>query len=815
MINRRFNRITAAMVAASMILSGLAMPAFADDEIPSEEVEIEETEEEVLEEPEEIPEDETEPEEIEVLEEDPVYPEEETGIEEISVEEYADFAVFDADEDQINGAINAIRAACLSWNGEETKPVELAQYKISCSSSDFQIQDLVNRFVYACSDCYMAEIYSYAWNSKDIVTRVYVRFNQYTREDRQKFDNKVADILSGINPLWSDAEKVVYLHDYIVTHCVYDVTMAKRGTEHELYTAYDCLVNGVSVCEGYAKAFRVLCNAAGLECYCVTSNSNVHAWNIVKVDGEFYYVDCTSDDSADIGDKIVAYPGCCGHRHVLNSFAAIAGSNSHTGTDWKIDGGLVSCYGYETGNSYDSIFWTERYGPASPENTMASYVKSRLVNIGGNKWVYFWRDYYYGRSAVRVYDFSTDSWSDFLVEGLPSGMVNATFAMSGGNLLIAEGDYIYLVRINSDLASGKVIATVANPYADEGDIYGIDVDGQILTYYYMTGVQDNNTVRLDAINSAVMSLPFDVIDYGTVNSVNLSLDGTINLNFLVSLPEEFVNGSGNSVELKAEGANTSTVYSDLNSMMPDSSGSYKFTISLPASQTGDNVTVKLISGGEDYTLMSADGVDCTHDGFGYSVQRYITKAKSYYNSDRDLINLLDRLSEYGYLSQIVFGHRAEGVTVDKTAINAVRTSDLAEFATVIVDSDEDDGLSFYGSSMTLRSKISLNLYFDANGVDISGFTFRIGGGTVTPVKVSSRLYKITVEDLTPSDLGSFMSINVYSGNQAVISVSFAPLGYCYSAMIQYEKRDATISDSLYDIVRSLYTLYNAVRLYVK
>ena len=815
MINRRFNRITAAMVAASMILSGLAMPAFADDEIPSEEVEIEETEEEVLEEPEEIPEDETEPEEIEELEEDPVYPEEETGIEEISVEEYADFAAFDADEDQINGALNAIRAACQSWNGEATKPVELGQYEISCASGNFQVQDLVNRFVYACPDCYMAEIYSYAWNSKDIVTRVYVRFNQYTREDRQKFDNKVEDILSGINPLWSDAEKVVYLHDYIVTHCVYDVTMAKRGTEHELYTAYDCLVNGVSVCEGYAKAFRVLCNAAGLECYCVTSNSNVHAWNIVKVDGEFYYVDCTSDDSADIGDKIVAYPGCCGHRHVLNSFAAIAGSNSHTGTDWKIDGGLVSCYGYETGNSYDSIFWTERYGPASPENTMASYVKSRLVNIGGNKWVYFWRDYYYGRSAVRVYDFSTDSWSDFLVEGLPSGMVNATFAMFGGNLLIAEGDCIYLVRINSDLASGKVIATVANPYAEEGDIYGINVDGQTLTYYYMTGVQANNTVGFDAINSAVMSLPFDVIDYGTVNSVNLSLDGTINLNFLVSLPEEFVNGSGNSVELKAEGANTSTVYSDLNSMMPDSSGSYKFTISLPASQTGDNVTVKLISGGEDYTLMSADGVDCTHDGFGYSVQRYITKAKSYYNSDRDLINLLDRLSEYGYLSQIIFGHRAEGVTVDKTAINAVRTSDLAEFATVIVDSDEDDGLSFYGSSMTLRSKISLNLYFDANGVDISGFAFRIGGGTVTPVKVSSRLYKITVEDLTPSDLGSFMSINVYSGNQAVISVSFAPLGYCYSAMIQYEKRDATISDSLYDIVRSLYTLYNAVRLYVK
>ncbi|MCR5060927.1 MAG: hypothetical protein K6A80_07870 [Saccharofermentans sp.] len=817
MINRRYNRITAAMVAASMIFSGFAMPAFADDEIPSEEVEIEETEE-ILEEPEEEVSEESEEvieEIIEVVPEAETEPEEFEGLEEISAEEYADAASFDADEDQMNGALNAIRAACQSWNGEATKPVELGQYEISCASGNFQVQDLVNRFVYACPDCYMAEIYNYAWNSNDIVTRVYIRFNQYTLADRQRFDNKVSDILSGIDPLWSDAEKVVYLHDYIVTHCIYDVTMAKRSTEHELYTAYDCLVNGVSVCEGYAKAFSVLCNEAGLECSCVTSNSNVHAWNIVKVDGEFYYVDCTSDDSADIGQKIVAYPGCCGHRHVLNSFAAIAGSNSHTGTDWKIDGGLVSCYGYETGNSYDSIFWTERYGPASPENTFASFVKSRLVNIGGNKWVYFWRDYYYGRNAVRVYDFSTDSWSDFPVEGLPSEMVNASFAMFGGNLLISEGDYIYLVRIDSDLASGAVIATVANPYADAGDVLGINVDGNVLTYYYITGVQPNNTVEFNAINSAVMSLPFDVIDYGTVNSVNLSLDGTINLNFLISLPEEFVNGSGNSVELKAEGANTSTVYTDLNSMTPDSSGSYKFTISLPASQTGDRVTVKLLSEGQDYTLMSADGVDCTHDGFGYSVQRYITKAKSYYNTDSGLVNLLDRLSEYGYLSQIVFGHKAAGVNVDKTAINAVRTSDLAEFATVIVDSDEDDGLSFYGASMTLRSKISLNLYFEAKDVDISGFTFRIGGGTVTPVRVSSRLYKITVEDLTPSDLGAFMSINVYNGNQAAVSVSFAPLGYCYSAMIQYEKRDATISDSLYDIVRSLYTLYNAVRLYVK
>ena len=233
MIKRRYNRIAAAMVAASMIFSGFAMPAFADDEIPSEEVEIEETEEEVLEEPEEIPEDETEPEEIEVLEEDPVYPEEETGIEEISAEEYAEFAAFDADEDQMNGALNAIRAACQSWNGEATKPVELVQYEISCASGNFQVQDLVNRFVYACPDCYMAEIYSYAWNSDDIVTRVYIRFNQYTLADRQRFDSKVSDILSGIDPLWSDAEKVVYLHDYIVTHCAPSSVAAEAGYDGE------------------------------------------------------------------------------------------------------------------------------------------------------------------------------------------------------------------------------------------------------------------------------------------------------------------------------------------------------------------------------------------------------------------------------------------------------------------------------------------------------------------------------------------------------------------------------------------------------
>lgn len=109
---------------------------------------------------------------------------------------------------------------------------------------------------------------------------------------------KVAAEVSGK----SDYEKVKHFHDYVCSHTVYDSKNVDNGiVTDEASSAYGALVQGVAVCSGYAKAFAELCKAVDIPVYYVygPTEDSYHAWNIVKVDGAWYQVDLTWDDTDD------------------------------------------------------------------------------------------------------------------------------------------------------------------------------------------------------------------------------------------------------------------------------------------------------------------------------------------------------------------------------------------------------------------------------------------------------------------------------------------------------------------------------------
>ena len=66
-----------------------------------------------------------------------------------------------------------------------------------------------------------------------------------------------------------------------------------------LRSAYGALVEGSTVCTGYAKAYKAICDAMGLECMMINGSQDDvgHAWNMVMLDGVPYYVDCTYGDT--------------------------------------------------------------------------------------------------------------------------------------------------------------------------------------------------------------------------------------------------------------------------------------------------------------------------------------------------------------------------------------------------------------------------------------------------------------------------------------------------------------------------------------
>ena len=90
----------------------------------------------------------------------------------------------------------------------------------------------------------------------------------------------------------TEADTVLYLHDYLAHRYAYDT----RPEAEANADAYSFLRDGRGICQAYALAFLALCQGAGLEADLVVSDAMDHAWNHVRVEGEWYHVDVTRDD---------------------------------------------------------------------------------------------------------------------------------------------------------------------------------------------------------------------------------------------------------------------------------------------------------------------------------------------------------------------------------------------------------------------------------------------------------------------------------------------------------------------------------------
>ena len=91
-------------------------------------------------------------------------------------------------------------------------------------------------------------------------------------------------------------EKVKSIHDNIAKQVAYDSSFT-NPTAHQPTSVF--LEPYLPVCEGYAEAFKMLCDREGIPCVVVVGNANGggHAWNYVKMeDGKWYAVDNTWDD---------------------------------------------------------------------------------------------------------------------------------------------------------------------------------------------------------------------------------------------------------------------------------------------------------------------------------------------------------------------------------------------------------------------------------------------------------------------------------------------------------------------------------------
>ncbi len=90
----------------------------------------------------------------------------------------------------------------------------------------------------------------------------------------------------------SELDIALTVHDYLINNTRYDSTIADIS-----HTPYGLLANKTAVCDGYAKSFMIFMLVNNVECNTIAGYANEdHAWNQVRIDGEWYNVDVTWDD---------------------------------------------------------------------------------------------------------------------------------------------------------------------------------------------------------------------------------------------------------------------------------------------------------------------------------------------------------------------------------------------------------------------------------------------------------------------------------------------------------------------------------------
>lgn len=113
--------------------------------------------------------------------------------------------------------------------------------------------------------------------------------------------NEVVDFVNSVSGK-SEFEIALAAHDYVCETTAYDETVDTENNSlsygYDSASAYGSLVLHYTVCAGYARAYRLLLSACGMEAYYVVGDcpGGAHAWNIARIDGDYYHTDTTFDD---------------------------------------------------------------------------------------------------------------------------------------------------------------------------------------------------------------------------------------------------------------------------------------------------------------------------------------------------------------------------------------------------------------------------------------------------------------------------------------------------------------------------------------
>ena len=167
---------------------------------------------------------------------------------------------------------------------------------------------------------------------------------------KEKVDKAADGMLAGL-PDGTDYDKELFIHDALINSCVYsDEDILSESTVEGVF------VEKKAKCSGYARAFKLLLEKAGIESVLVhgtatdyDGNSVKHMWNTVKIDGSWCFTDITWDDP--VSDDGTHY---C--RHTFFNMTEEMLSRTHSGYSFTYPCTDSTLYYYAHNNAYYNVY---------------------------------------------------------------------------------------------------------------------------------------------------------------------------------------------------------------------------------------------------------------------------------------------------------------------------------------------------------------------------------------------------------------------------------------------------------------------------
>lgn len=228
-----------------------------------------------------------------------------------------------------------------------------------------------------------------------------------------QFNAKAEEFIKTVPTNVSAVEKEKLIHDFVLKNITYDNDAVSSSPNRENYLrawdAYGALCKNKAVCEGYARLFQYLCYQVGINTTYVqgTSQGVGHAWNIIKLDNDWYHIDTTWDDGSTDGNAIYSWfnlteaqikadhtitsdniyvPKAEGSKYSLkNTFAmsidsiTAAPSNYQNAIDYMVKFGDTRITVLLNGNNLSGSYFTQHF--LGDNSTVGKYIKSKGYNL--------------------------------------------------------------------------------------------------------------------------------------------------------------------------------------------------------------------------------------------------------------------------------------------------------------------------------------------------------------------------------------------------------------------------------------------------